>query len=113
MKIPSWAKSRTGMFWIWVFISSFVAGMFKDLLDLDNPWQYVLFYTICLVIGYVLCWIQHFHRHNELVEKEVKKVFDKKFPHDAFEKEMVNHLREQMKTAVEEKESQRTRHLWN
>ncbi len=112
MKIPSWIKSRKSLFLIWVFGSAFVAGTFKSLLDLDNLWQYTLFYTICLSLGYLLCWIQNFYRHKKLVEKEIKKTFEKHFPHDALEKEMVNYLHELLKKKIAEKEA-KTRHLWN
>ena len=112
MKIPHWAKNRNGMFWIWVFLSAFIAGIFKSTLDLNNFFQYILFYTICLILGWVLCWIQNFYRHNEFVEKEIKKNFDKKFPNASWEKEIMNHLREKLKE-IEDEDAKRTRHLWN
>jgi cyanate permease len=114
MKVPKWIKSRMGLFWIWVFVSSFIAGMLRTSLDLrNNHWQYMLFYIACLVSGYILSWIQHYYRHDELVEKEIKKIFDKNFPHDAFKKEMVNRLREQLKKEIAEDDARRMQHKWN
>ena len=116
MKIPRWIKSQRTLFWIWVCASSVIVGTLKYTLDLSEFWAYLVFYMVCIFIGYALCWIQNFYRHKELVDlvdKSIQRVLEKHFPPGELEKKIMKELSEKIKHKMAKEKARIENFPWN